>query len=434
MMLPDFLYRQGFRQVLAALCILAVTVNGIRVVVWLKPVYRDFDMHRDLGRFFLTGQDLYSKVMLYPYMPTGAMYFSLLALVDRSIGLALRYTVAIICLWLTCVFFHRMIMDRFKELAQANLILSIIAIVLGGQFILYDLDDGGPHTILMGMLVGAVYAVWRGREKLGAIWFGLAIALKVTPGLFLLFFLWKRQWRLALYTAVATACWIILPIVWMGPASWWSHQQTWTQVAAGSAVGYKTPVAESNESNIRNSGLQPALMRYLVTRSPDHPLRQNDPGYVAVLDLPPALARILVILAILVLLMGFCRYTRRPYGGPGDPEWPRECSGLLILMLLLSPVTWIQHLPWLLPALYCVVAKACSHNGLSQLSKVAMGLYVMIAVVLSYEVLGKENFVVFLSFKPFTIGMVLLLAVLMLQSKNAASLSHSPTHTAAYAK
>ena len=168
--------------------------------------------------------------------------------------------------------------------------------------------------------------------------------------------------------------------------------------------------------------------------APDHPLRQNDPGYVAVLDLPPALARILVILAILVLLMGFCRYTRRPYGGSGDPEWPRECSGLLILMLLLSPVTWIQHLPWLLPALYCVVAKACSHNGLSQLSKVAMGLYVMIAVVLSYEVLGKENFVVFLSFKPFTIGMVLLLAVLMLQSKNAASLSHSPTHTAAYAK
>jgi uncharacterized membrane protein len=154
-------------------------------------------------------------------MPTGAMYFSLLALLDRSIGLALRYTAAIICLWMTCVLFHRMIKDRFKELAQANLILGIIAVALAGQFILYDLDDGGPHTILMGMLVGAVYAVWKGREKFAAIWFGLAIALKVTPGLFLLFFLWKRQWRLALYTAVATACWIILPIVWMGPASWW---------------------------------------------------------------------------------------------------------------------------------------------------------------------------------------------------------------------
>ena len=433
-MLPDFLYRQRFQRLLTAVCIVAVTVYGIVLVYLRAPRFRDFDVHREIGRWFLTGQNLYSSAVSYPYMPTGAMYFSLLALVDRSIGLAMRYTAAIICLWLTCVLFHRMIRDRFKELAQANLILSVIAIALAGQFILSDLADGGPHTILMGMLVGAVYAVWKGREKLGAIWFGLTIALKVTPGLFLPFFMWKRQWRLALYTAVATAGWIILPIVWMGPASWWSHQQTWTQVAAGSAVGYKTPFVHINEDNIRNSGIQPALMRYLVTLPPDHKLRQNNPGYVDILDLPPTHARILVISAIMVLLIGFCRYTRRPYGGPGDPEWPRECSGLLILMLFLSPLTWIQHLPWLVPALYWFVAKACSHDGLSQLSKVAMGLYVMIAVVLNYEVLGKQNFLVFLNFKPFTIGMLLIFIVLMLQSQKTGTFSHSPAPTTAYVK
>lgn len=433
-MLPDFLYRQRFQRLLTAVCIVAVTFYGIVLVYLRAHRVRDFDIHREIGSWFLSGQNLYSSAVSYPYMPTGAMYFSLLALVDRSVGLALRYMTAIICLWLTCVLFHRMIRDRFKELAQANLILSVIAITLAGQFILYDFDDGGPHTILMGMLVGAVYAVWKGREKFGALWFGLAIALKVTPGLFLAFFIWKRQWRLAAYTAVATACWIILPIVWMGPASWWSHQQTWTQVAVGSALGYKTPFAHINEDNIRNSGIQPALMRYLVTLSPDHPLRQNDPGYVAILDLPPTLARILVISAILVLLIGFCWYTRRPYGGPGDPEWPRECSGLLILMLFLSPLTWIQHLPWLVPALYWIVAKACSHDGLSQLSKVAMGLYVMIAVVLNYEVLGKQNFLAFLSFKPFSIGMLLIFIVLMLQSQKAGTFSHSPAPTTPYVK
>jgi hypothetical protein len=205
-------------------------------------------------------------------------------------------------------------------------------------------------------------------------------------------------------------------------------------VAAGSALGYTTPFAQINEDNIRNSGIQAALMRYLVTLSPDHPLRENDPGYVAILDLSPTLARILVISAILGLLIGFCWYTRRPYGGPGDPEWPRECSGLLILMLFLSPLTWIQHLPWLVPALYWIVAKACSHDGLSQLSKVAMGLYVMIAVILNYEVLGKQNFAVFLSFKPFTIGMLLIFAVLMLRSKTTAALSHNPVPTTGYVK
>ncbi len=219
-MLPDFLSSQRVQRLLTALYIAAVAAYGTVVVYLRGPRFRDFDWHREIGRWFLTGQDLYSNPVSYPYMPTGAMYFSLLALVDRSTGMALRYTAAVICLWLTCVLFHRMIEGQFQELAHANPLLSVITIVLAGQFILYDLDDGGPHTILLGMLVGAVYAVWKGREKLGAIWFGLAIALKVIPGLCLPFFMWKRQWRLALYTAVSTVCWIILPVVWMGPASW----------------------------------------------------------------------------------------------------------------------------------------------------------------------------------------------------------------------
>ncbi|TKS59940.1 MAG: hypothetical protein EWM72_01797 [Nitrospira sp.] len=435
-MLPTFLYRPRFQPVLVVLCVLTVTVNGIRLLSRYRhgPVFRDFDIQREMGRWFLTGQNLYSDPVAYPYMPTGAMYFSLLALVDQTTGLLIRYTTAIICLWLTCVLFHRMIRNQFKELAPANLILSVMVIVLAGQFILYDLDDGGPHTILLAMLVGAMYAVWKGWDKLGAMWFGLAIALKVTPALFLPFFMWKRQWRLALYTTVATVCWIILPMVWMGPATWWSHQTTWTRVAAASAIGYKASFAQKNEDNIRNSGIQPALMRYLVTLPPDHPLRQNDPGYVAILDLSPTHARTLTISAILALLIGFGWCTRRPFQGPGDPEWPRECAGLLLIMLFLSPLTWIQHLPWLVPALYWIVAKACSHDGLSQLSKIAMGLYVMIAVVLTYEVIGKQNFLVFLSFKPFTIGMLLIFAVLMLQSKNTGSFSHSPTPVATYVK
>jgi hypothetical protein len=80
------------------------------------------------------------------------------------------------------------------------------------------------------------------------------------------------------------------------------------------------------------------------------------------------------------------------------------------------------------------VAKACSHDGLSQLSKVAMGLYAMIAVVLNYEVLGKQNFTVFLSFKPFTIGMLLIFTVLMLQSQKTGTHSQSPAPTTAYVK
>jgi hypothetical protein len=115
------------------------------VVVFLRgPRFCDFDWHREIGRWFLVGQDLYSNPVSYPYMPIGAMYFSLLALFDRSTGMAIRYTAAAICLWSTCFLFHRMIKGQFEESAHANPLLSIITIVLAGQFILYDLDDGAP--------------------------------------------------------------------------------------------------------------------------------------------------------------------------------------------------------------------------------------------------------------------------------------------------
>ncbi len=164
-----------------------------------------------------------------------------------------------------------------------NLWIGAVTVLLAFQFILQDLDDGGPHLILLAILTAGIYSAWRGREKLGAMWFGLAIALKVSPALFLPFFLWKPQWRLAGFATIAAGCWIILPMMWMGPGSWWSHQREWILVAAGSSVGQDTPITVENEQRVRNQSLGQTLMRYLVTFPEDHPLRREDPGYVALL-------------------------------------------------------------------------------------------------------------------------------------------------------
>src|SRR5215217_843984 len=423
-MSSHYLSHPKLQRILTVICILAVVVHGV-ILVYLRPPHdRDFDLHRLMGTWFLTDQNLYSGGICYPYMPVAAMYFSLLALTSRAIGFAFRYMTAIGCLLLTCALFHRMIKAQFQDVAHSNLLLGVITVALAGQFLLYDLDDGGPHTILLGLMMGGVYAVWTGGEKLGAVIIGLAIALKVTPVLFLPFFLWKRQWKLALYTTVAAICWILLPIVWMGPSSWWSHQLTWTQVAAGSLIGAPNRYTQINEDNIRNSGINPALMRYLVTLPPEHALRKDDPGYVPIFNVPVVYARVIVVAAIAMLVGLFGWQTRRPYQGSGDHEWPRECSMLLIIMLLLSPLTWIQHLPWLLPALYWVVARAWSKDGLGPWGKGALGIYIMVAMVLNYELLGKQNFNVFLSYKPFTIGMVMILAIVMTQSRNVGGLSH----------
>lgn len=405
-----------WQRTLLLAALIGIVAHGYHTAFVRIPLGRDFDVHRIMGQRFLAHIDVYagSSGFGYPYMPIASMYFAPLTFFDRDIAMALRYTLAIACLCLTLIMCYRMARIQSGTTPTAGLWMGAISIILALQFILQDLDDGGPHLILLGILTAGIYLAGQGREKFGSLWFGLAIALKVTPALFLPFFLWKRRWKLAGYTVIATMCWILLPILYMGPSWWWSQQRDWTQVAVGSVLGHESPATQSNEQQVRNQSLKQTLLRYLVIIPDDHPLRQKDPGYVPVLNLPPAAAKLMVLTVMASLLAFFGWTTRRPYEGRGDPMWLRDSSALLIIALLLSPVTWVQHLVWLVPALYLIALDFRDKEGLRLPVKLAMALYVLLALVLNYELLGRKNFSLFLTIHPFAIGMLLVLGILLL--------------------
>ncbi len=420
-MLTWVLSRPWVQRSLLLAALIGTVMHGYHTAFVRIPLSRDFDVHRIMGERFLAHVDVYvgSAGFGYPYMPIASMYFAPLTFFDRDTALALRYTLAIACLCLTLVLCYRMTRAQSGKTPTAGVWMGAISIVLALQFILQDLDDGGPHLILLGILTAGIYSIWQGREKLGALWFGLAIALKVTPALFLPFFLWKRRWKLAGYTVMATMCWILLPVLYMGPSWWWSQQRDWTQVAVGSVLGHESPATQSNEQQVRNQSLKQTLLRYLVTVPEDHPLRQKDPGYAPVMNLPPAAAK-MVALAVMASLLAFFGWTtRRPYEGRGDPMWLRDSSALLIIALLLSPITWVQHLVWLVPALYLIAMDSRGKEGLSLPVKLAMALYGLLAVVLNYELLGRKNFSLLLTIHPFAIGMLLILGILLFDRRHA---------------
>jgi hypothetical protein len=59
---------------------------------------------------------------------------------------------------------------------------------------------------------------------------------------------------------------------------------------------------------------------------------------------------------------------------------------------------------------------------------VALGTYIVLAVVLNYEILGKARFGVFLSYHPFGIAMILLFGLIVgMRRENRPSLSGNLT-------
>jgi len=384
------------------------------VVQWAVIAHRrathlgDFDVSREFGRRFLAHEDLYSGGLHYPYMPTAAMYFSPLALIDPTVGLALRYGAALGCLWLTLRLLHTMVRQRSVAVAAHELTIGALSVLLASHYIIRDLDDGGPHLILLAMLVGGIYSAWKGREYRAAAWFGLAAALKAPAALFVPFFLWKGRWRLAIGTAFAAACWMALPAVWMGPSSWWSHQREWAQVVVGSLTGNRIAVAEDSERRVQNEALKPVLMRYLETST------------------SAKKANVLATAAMLGLICTCGWWARRRYQSSASPEWLLECSAILIVTLLLSPVAWVQHMVCMLPALYLIVAEDRGMRRLGPPAAAAIAVYALFALALNREFLGRERYVLLLSYGTQTLCMLLVLAVIMLRRPTARAAANAP--------
>ncbi|MBS0150846.1 MAG: DUF2029 domain-containing protein [Nitrospira sp.] len=396
----------------------AAVVHGYIISFGRSYHFRDIDIHREIGRRFLTGEYLYANDYCYMYLPTTGIYFAPLLAFQRNPSLALRYALAIGCLVGTITVFQRMICTSSEWKGWQRLWVGIGTGTLTLQFILNDLDDGGPHLMLLGILSGGVYAIWVGRERLGAALIGLGIVLKITPALFLLLFLWKRQWRLAWSTVAATILWILLPIVYMGPTSWWSHHVEWTQNAVLSVLDQQVQGRQENELQKANLSLRHTMLRYLVTYPPTHRLRQVDPGYKPVLDLPSPVANAVVGVAAIGLLGLFAWSSRRNFQGAGDATWAQDCAGVLMLALFLSPITWDQHLVWMIPAACIVVAAALQVQGtLSRTAYAMLGVYVVLTVLLNYEVVGSARWEALKSYHHLGIAMLILYGLLLSTSR-----------------
>ena len=415
----EFIRSTFFTRLVKAGLVIAAMVHGYIISFGRSFHFRDIDIHREIGRRFLSGEYLYANDYCYMYLPTTGIYFAPLLLLERTPSLALRYAVAVGCLVITIILFHRMLCGAARSSAWSRLLVGVGAGALTLQFILNDLDDGGPHLILLGILTCAIYAIWAGRERLGAVILGFAITLKITPALFVLLFLWKRQWRLASYTVLATIFWIVLPILYMGPTSWWDHHTEWTRNAVLSMLDRQVEGRQENELQKANLSLRHTMLRYLVTYPPDHRLRQVDHGYQPVLDLPSPVANAIVGVAALSLLGLFAWSSSRVFQGSGDPTWARDCAGVLMLALFLSPITWDQHLVWMIPAAYVVVAAAAKMNGgLSRTGYVMLAVYVVLTMVLNYEVVGSARWEALKSYHHLGIAMLILYGLLLSTKRN----------------
>jgi hypothetical protein len=226
-----------------------------------------------------------------------------------------------------------------------------------------DLTHGNVNLFIWFLVVAALYSFHRGRDWTAGIVLALAVCCKVTPVLFVPYFLWKRAWR------VLAGCVLgLILFLWVVPGALLGQSQnakdlgSWLKVMVVPYVRDGVVVSEHNNQSL------PGLVYRLTTENPSFSiyagLQKVPLEYRNLLSLSPSSVGWLIkgcMLAFVVLVVCVCRTATRPRHG-----WrlAAEFSVVLLGMLLFSERTWKQHcVPLMLPFAVILYYLSTHPNG-----------------------------------------------------------------------
>ncbi|MEU5673716.1 glycosyltransferase 87 family protein [Micromonospora sp. NPDC047762] len=276
---------------------------------WVHDGGEIYDYLKPNTQYGFTYPPFAALVMLpMAYLPwTAAIVVSVLASVA---------TTTVLIWWLVDPIARRAGWTRWFALA--------VALCLAAAFepMRETVNFGQVNTLLLFLVAMDLLRLMPAGNRWTGVGIGLATAIKLTPGVFIVYLLVTGRWRAAL-TASGTAAGVSLLAAALFPDA---SREFWTEALWNTGrVGELAFV--SNQS-----------LRGVVARlDPEH---------------PSTLLWLLLVLGTLALWA----WRSRAAVAAGD-----EATGLALtgaVMCLVSPVTWVHHLVWLLPALILLVDNA----------------------------------------------------------------------------
>jgi alpha-1,2-mannosyltransferase len=397
-----------WRWVAIGTAVVAAAAQWIRIVV--NPV-GDFRNHWVWGGRFVRGEFLYAGGANIPYLPFWAVPYAPLSFLPVHVAQAIVYPVALLATAIVVAVLQTMVAPDLRLDRQKAFWLVVMAIGVSSSYVLRDLSEAGPNTLLMAIVWGAIWAWWSGRPGLGGLLLGGAIALKLTAVLFLIYFAARREFRFVFAATVAAAALTVSPALWQGPELYNRHVTFWSTAIWSGATSPDPRVGVLGLETVGNVSLRPALARYLmhIPEGTNDQGRFVHPWNVDVLTLTPEAASPLIAGAILMLVAGVAWSLRRG----GDrlrvvAAW--DCAAIAILALLLSPITWRQHCVAVLPACYLIARTWLAGAPVPPIAALGLATLPVVSVLLGRGVMGVTVSSLMHAYYLHTVALLLLLA------------------------
>ena len=251
--------------------------------------------------------------------------------------------------------------------------IAALGVLAAIDFFIGDMQHGNTNIFVAASVAAHLYFYRQGKNSLAGVFLALGICLKLTPALFLLYWLWQREWKLLAATAIALPAMMLSPALFIG----WEFYAAcmtawWTQIIGPSLSGAWYPM-HFNQS-------LPAMIGRLFSGgdagnylwNPEEQPVPTESAWVTLIDLGPEGARTLLRVLQVAMLgatlwaIGWSRLAR------DDGRRALHYGMLAALMLLLNQRAWDHHATYLVIA-HVALAYAAARSALPRKTRLWIG-------------------------------------------------------------
>jgi hypothetical protein len=344
--------------------------------VWIRRP-GDFAGYIAVGEVVLSGGHLYRDTI--PGQNTWPPFFSLLCVplaglaavspyLARGLWLLLNFALVV---WVLDVI-ARMLYGRALSLRQRPDRVYIAApellvpLLLSDRYVSGNFDHIQVNIVIFALALAGLGWQRRGREVLGSVVLGLGAALKVMPAVVIPYLCYRRQWRAAALTTLATAACSLSPMLVFGWSRFWDYVSAWRDaLQAGWGVGKMNQSVFAMWDRFLGHGILPF-------------------AGVGVNELPESGSALvtMAVAATLAIVVGGMLMAFRSGAPRDDWEAVAEWSVLFIVAAIFGPVAWKAYLVVLLLP-NAVLFAAWRSGRLKPIARRRAGWVLVVALVLT---------------------------------------------------
>jgi Glycosyltransferase family 87 len=294
--------------------IYTVLVLEVAVVVWFAATHHavDFDVYMWGGHAVTSDSSLYltaSQGHWFTYPPFAAVVFAAISLMPFTAAQVLWELASVTAFGVACYATLRLAGQRPSRTMVAGLTAAGLAL----EPVYHTLFNGQINLILLAFVLTDVWLAAQGRR--GGILVGIAAAMKLTPAVFVLFFLLAGRVRTAVTAAVSFAACAGIGFL----------------VAPGASRLYWTRF-------------------FYDTKRMDAPYVGNQSIYGASIRILDGASHVGAWYVLLPLATGVIGLATATVFARHD-DWLTAAAVTGVTSLLISPVSWTHHWVWALPIL-----------------------------------------------------------------------------------